>query len=163
MLQNTIDWYQGEIFEGKMILAFGLIVSIISFVLYFWGTTPYAKALFVPMLVLGVLLIGTGSGMVYKNSQTLLQITELYERNPAEFIQSEIERVKGFMYMYPSTLIASLIFFLVGILLLGFTKNMYLHATALALVVLSVSMITIDYFSKERANNYLERLKISPE
>ena len=146
MLENTINWYHGEIFEGKMILLFGVIIGIIGFILYFWGTTPYAKALFVPMLVLGVLLIATGSGMIYTNGKALTQIAEIYEKNPAEFIQSEIKRVEGFMYLYPTTLTASAVLFLVGVLLLAFTKNMYFHSSAVALVVLGVSLIAIDYF-----------------
>lgn len=158
MLENTINWYQGEIFEGKMILLFGIIISIIGFILHFWGTTPYAKALFVPMFVLGILLITTGSGMIFTNGKTITQIPELYEKNPVEFILSEIKRVEGFMYLYPTTLTASAVLFLVGVLLLGFTKNIYFHSSAVALVVLGVSLIAIDYFSKERATIYYKKL-----
>lgn len=159
MLENTLNWYHGEIFEGKMILLFGVMVGVLSFILHFWGTTPYAKALFIPMLVLSILLIATGSGMIYTNGKALAQIAEIYEKNPAEFVQSEIKRVEGFMYLYPTTLTVSAVLFLVGVLLLGFTKNMYFHSSALALVVLGVSLMAIDYFSKERAIIYYNQLQ----
>lgn len=159
MLEKTLDWYRGEVFEGQMILVLAVVVTLVALLCYFVGTTPYAKALLIPLLLLGLLFTGTSVGMITSNSKKMTEIVEQYEQDPEAFRVSELKRVEGFMYMYPTTLAVSTALFVLAVLMLAFTKNVYLHATSLALVVMSVSMIGIDYFSKERALMYKEQLQ----
>jgi hypothetical protein len=64
-IEHTVNWCTGEIFEGKMIAMFGITVIIISIAFWKTGTTPFAKAIVVPLLVVGLLsaTAGTGKGI----------------------------------------------------------------------------------------------------
>jgi hypothetical protein len=53
--QHTQKWYNGELFEGKMILFFGIIITIMSLLIWKYGTTPNAKSLIIPLLSVGLL------------------------------------------------------------------------------------------------------------
>lgn len=161
MLEHTLNWYRGEVFEGQMILVLAVVVTLVALLCYFVGTTPYAKALLIPFLLLGLLLTGTSLGMIIKNQKAQTEVVEQYEQDAEAFRATELKRVEGFMYMYPTTLAVSTPLFIIAVLMLALTKNVYLHATALALVVMSMSMIGIDYFSKERALIYQEHLQQS--
>ena len=44
MLKHSIEWCKGEIFEGKMILAFGILFLIITLCFWKFGLTVNAKA-----------------------------------------------------------------------------------------------------------------------
>ena len=63
--QNTQDWLKGELFEGTILLISGIILLIISLILWKFGSTPNAKALIIPIMVVGLLFIlGVGGFMV---------------------------------------------------------------------------------------------------
>ncbi|MDY3362944.1 manganese efflux pump [Riemerella anatipestifer] len=161
MIQNTINWYNGEIFEGKFILGFGFFLILTALLFYFLGNTPAAKALLIPMLVIGLFFSITGVNMIYSNGKQKQEIVKRYEQNPKEFINTEIKRVNDFQYLYPMSIAISLACFLIAIALLYFTQNIYLKAIAISLILFGMAFAVIDYFSKERATIYYEQLKSS--
>ncbi|MDY3338043.1 manganese efflux pump [Riemerella anatipestifer] len=161
MIQNTINWYNGEIFEGKFILGFGFFLILTALLFYFLGNTPAAKALLIPMLVIGLFFSITGVNMIYSNGKQKQEIVKRYEQNPKEFINTEIKRVNDFQYLYPMSIAISLACFLIAVALLYFTQNIYLKAIAISLILFGMAFAVIDYFSKERATIYYEQLKSS--
>jgi hypothetical protein len=54
VINDTTNWCKGEIFEGKMSLLFGVSVLIISLAYFKWGSTPAARAMFLPLLVIAI-------------------------------------------------------------------------------------------------------------
>ncbi|MEC5395123.1 manganese efflux pump [Bergeyella sp. RCAD1439] len=161
MIQNTINWYNGEIFEGKFILGFGFFLILTALLFYFLGNTPAAKALLIPMLIIGLFFSITGVNMIYSNGKQKQEIVKRYEQNPKEFINTEIKRVNDFQYLYPMSIAISLACFLIAVALLYFTQNIYLKAIAISLILFGMAFAVIDYFSKERATIYYEQLKSS--
>ncbi len=159
IMQNTIDWYNGEIFEGKFILAFGLFLILTALLFYFLGNTQAAKALLIPMLVIGIFFSITGANMIRSNGKQKQEVAKKYEQSPKEFINAEIKRVDDFQYLYPMSIAISLACFLIAIALLYFTQNVNLKAIAISLILFGMAFAVIDYFSKERATIYYEQLK----
>ena len=159
IMQNTINWYNGEIFEGKFILGFGLFLILTALLFYFLGNTPTAKALLIPMLVIGMFFSITGANMIRSNGKQKQEIAKKYEQNPKEFINAEIKRVDDFQYLYPMSIAISLACFLIAIALLYLTQNIHLKAIAISLILFGMAFAVIDYFSKERATIYYEQLK----
>ncbi|MBL7882202.1 MAG: manganese efflux pump [Chryseobacterium gambrini] len=159
ILQNTINWYNGEIFEGKFILAFGLFLILTALLFYFLGNTQAAKALLIPMLIIGIFFSITGANMIRSNGKQKQEVAKKYEQSPKEFINAEIKRVDDFQYLYPMSIAISLACFLIAIALLYFTQNVNLKAIAISLILFGMAFAVIDYFSKERATIYYEQLK----
>ena len=159
LIDYTNKWLADEIFEGKSILVAGLCLLVLAFVVWRIGTTEYARAILLPMLVVALLHIGIGAGMVVTNKQRIPQFTEQYQRQtPQEYIASENARVDGFMTIYPQVIIFAAVSFAVGIGLFAFCSKPWLRATALALIYLALSCLVIDYFSKERAVTYQQKI-----
>jgi hypothetical protein len=161
MLENTLHWYKGEVFEAKFILLFGVVTIALSLIFRYLGTTPYAKALFIPMLVTGLLFAISAGWGIYSNDKKAAVIEQRSQSDTKEFIASEKKRVEDFQWLYTFSLITSAICFVLALVFLGFTKNIYLHATAIALVWFGIAFMVIDYFSKERATIYYEQLTTS--
>jgi hypothetical protein len=158
MLENALHWYKGEVFEAKFILLFGVITIALSLVFRYGGTTPYARALFIPMLVVGLLFAISAGWGIYSNEKKAAAVEQRSQADTDEFIVSEKKRVEDFQWLYTFSLITSAVSFAVALIFLVFTKNIYLHATAIALVWFGIAFMVIDYFSKERATIYYEQL-----
>lgn len=154
MIQNTLNWYNGEIFEGRFIFGFGALLIISALLFYFYGSTPASKALLIPFIVIGVFFTITGINMNFSNAKKAEEAKEFYKANEASFIDAEIKRVEGFQYLYPMSIGISLVSFLVALGLLYFVKNIHWQAVAITLILFGTAFAVIDYFSKERALHY---------
>jgi membrane-bound ClpP family serine protease len=158
MIQHTLNWYNGEIFEAKFILGFGFFLVLIAALFYFIGSTPAAKAIVIPFLTLGILIVLMSVYGIQSNATKMQTLQAQYDSNAIQFQQDEIKRVEGFQYLYPMSIGISLVSFLVALGLLYFVKNIHWQAVAITLIFFGASFAVIDYFSKERAAIYYEQL-----
>jgi len=159
MIQNTLRWYEGEMFEGRFILAFGVLLIVSAFLFYFLGNTAAARALLTPFVVIGIFFSATGLTMNFSNAKKAEQAKQRYTADAKAFVDAEIIRVEGFQYLYPMSIGISLAVFLMALAFLYFSKNVHLHAIAMALILFGTAFAMIDYFSKERVNTYYESLR----
>lgn len=96
--------------------------------------------------------------MVFSNQKKITTVEQSFQENKSTFFQTEKIRVEDFQYLYPLSIVLSVVCFLAAAYFLGFTKNIYLHATAIALAWVGIAFMVIDYFSKERAAIYYQQL-----
>jgi hypothetical protein len=160
-IQNTISWYNGEIFEARFIVSFGVATIITGLLFYFLGNAPTAKALLIPLVAVGGIFVAIGANMNFSNQKKVAEVERIYAKNKAAFIEAEKKRVEDFQYLYPMSIGISLACFLIALGLLYFVKNVHWHAIAMALILFGAAFAVIDYFSKERATIYYETLKSS--
>jgi hypothetical protein len=153
-IEHTVNWCTGEIFEGKMIAVFGITVIIISIAFWKTGTTPFAKAIVVPLLVVGLLSVTVGTGMVINNNKRIVAYKAACQENPTAFIQSEKERTDDFIKWYPYTQYIMSAIIIAGIGCYIFLGGAWGRAIGLALILFGFSVLFIDHFSEERAEIY---------
>jgi hypothetical protein len=158
MIQHTLNWYNGEIFEAKFILSFGFILVLIAAIFYYMGSTPASKAIVIPFLTLGIVIVLMSGYGIYSNATKMQTLLAQFDKNPIQFQQDEIKRVEDFQYLYPMSIGISLVSFLVALGLLYFVRNIHGQAIAITLIFFGASFAVIDYFSKERASIYFEQL-----
>ncbi|MEN2400189.1 hypothetical protein GKZ90_0010395 [Flavobacterium sp. MC2016-06] len=153
-IKHTIQWCKGEIFEGKMVLLFGILFLIISLSFWKFGTTPNAKASIIPVLVVALLHIGTGVSMIINNRNRQNQYTVEFNANADNFKKSEIERTENFIKWYPKLRYFSLGLIITGFLLVALITTPMWRSIGLCIMITAFSLIIIDYFSEERAHHY---------
>lgn len=158
LLEHSIAWAKGEQFEGMCIAIGGVLSIFIAGLLWKYGATINAKSLTIPTLVFGILFTLMGSYMVYSNENRQTQFQQAYESNSEQFINSEKQRVEDFQFMYPTSLAISAVCFLITLIAFIWSKNPTFHAIGIMLSVFGLSLIIIDYFSKERASIYYEQI-----
>ena len=157
--QHTLNWFKGEIFEGQIIMASGIILVILSIIIRKFGTTPNAKSLFIPLLVVGLLFsIGIGS-MMLNYSKRMDLSKHAFQENPKEFIMAESKRIDDFQVLYKYSVGFAAVSFLLTIIAFGFLDNRHFQSICIALMIVSMSLIIIDHFSKERAKIYHIEIK----
>ena len=158
LVEYSVQWAKGESFEGMCITIAGILTLICSVLIWKFGTTVNAKALLIPALVLGILFSTMGSFMMYSNNKRITEFQNAYQTDSAAFIQNEKKRVEDFQFMYPTSLAISAVCFLITVLAFAYSKNSTFHAIGIALTVFGMSLIIIDYFSKERAQIYYDHI-----
>lgn len=154
LLKHTIQWCKGEIFEGKMVVLFGILFLIISLCFWKFGTTANAKATIFPLLIVALLHIGTGISMFINNTNRQNEYTTAFNSNQENFIKSEIARTENFIKWYPALRYFSLGLIFVGFLLVALLTIPTWRSIGLCIMLLAFSLIIIDYFSEERAHHY---------
>lgn len=158
MIEHTLNWYKGEIFEAKFILAFGVATILVATLFRYFGNTLNSKALFIPLLIVGLIFIAIGGSMGYSNQKSIRTIEQASKENIGEFVSAEKKRVEDFQYLYPLSLSISAVCFVIAVVFLGFMKNHHLHAIAIAITVFGFAFMVIDYFSKERSAIYYKQI-----
>jgi len=159
LIRHTITWTQGEIFEALLIGLFGVATVLAGAAFWTLGTTNAAKALFVPLLVVGLLFVLIGGASYVNNQRRIPKFEQAHAEDPATFMQAEKARVEGFQYMYTITMIVAAACLILASSLFWFSLNANLRAAGVALVVIGLAGLLIDFFSKERADTYYEAIQ----
>lgn len=153
-IQHTIHWIKGELFEAKLILAFGLLTTAAGFLFWKAGTTPNSKSLLIPLMVVGTIYASIGGGMLYSNPKRMIELPQSYRQDKEAFVKSEKKRVDDFQYGYKVSKIVATIFFFATVVIFWTTKNPTWMGIAIALTYFGLAGLVVDYFSQERADAY---------
>lgn len=158
--QHTQQWFNGELFEGKIIFISGILIIAASLLLWKFGSTPNAKSLVLPLLFVGLLFsVGVGS-MLISYPKRMHAAEQAYKENPEAFIAAEKKRVEDFQVLYKYSVIFAAVSFAITIIAFGFSNNRTFQSICIALSLVAFSLIIIDYFSKERAHLYYEEINL---
>lgn len=158
LIDYTINWIKGELFEAKLIVAFGVLTIIAGFLFWKIGTTAHAKALFIPLIVVGAIYSAIGGGMLYSNPKRMIELPQSYQQNKAEFAKSEKNRVDDFQYGYKISKIVATVFFALTLIIFWTTKNSTWMGIGIALSYFAIAGLVVDYFSQERADIYYNEI-----
>jgi len=153
-IKHALNWCNGEIFEGKMVALFGIVVVVISILFWKFGATPFAKAMFIPLLVVGLFYTAVGGTLIINNKKRIAEYQVAYKENPTEFVKSEKDRTESFIKWYPYTM-----YIMSGIIIIGLGSYMFWggawgRAIGLSSILLGFSTLFLDHFSEERAEVY---------
>ncbi|MEX1132985.1 MAG: hypothetical protein WEC15_07160 [Flavobacteriales bacterium] len=153
LIQHTIAWCKGEIFEGRIVLFVGLLVALAAFGFWKFGETPYARAAVLPVAVLAALMMVAGASMSVNNTRRIQAYTEAHTADPHAFAQAERERTDDFIAWYPRTRWIFLGVALVGMLLMTYGSPLW-RSIGMVLIGGALGVYVIDHFSEERALVY---------
>lgn len=156
--ENTTNWIKGELFESKLILAFGIATIVIGFFFWKMGNTAHAKVLFLPFLFTGLIYAAIGGNMLYSNQKRTTEMQVDYQKNPSYFMKNEKKRVEAFQYQYKISKAVATVFFLATILIFWFTKNPTWQGIGIGLSLFGLVGLVVDYFSEERASIYYHKI-----
>ena len=159
LIEHTVRWCQGEIFEGKMIVLAAIAVSLVGFSFWKFGTTEYAKSIFIPFLFVGVLLGGLGTTLITSNPKRIVTFQEAYNQDPIAFVKSEKIRTDAFISWYPKTLWILVVVGTLAMIGYGLTLRALPNSISLALLLVCFMGLMIDHFSKERAFVYAKEIE----
>jgi peptidoglycan/LPS O-acetylase OafA/YrhL len=151
---HTIAWCRGEIFEGRMFGLFGLVVLAASLAYWRLGTTPSARAMLIPLLVVATFALGTGVYLNLTNASRIPRYEEAAAADELAFAESEKRRTEDFIRWYPITMWSMSALILAGCLVFLLVPTPNGRAIGLSIVMFGLSVLFLDHFSEERAQIY---------
>ena len=158
LINHTITWVKGEIQEAIITASFGALIVLCGVLLWKFGTTPYARTLIVPLLVVGTIPLFMGVSGAISNNRSIPEYTARWEQNEQSFISAEKERVESFDEIFKYSYPAAVIFVIGGAILFFLVSSPNWKAISLAMMVLGLMVYFVDHFAAERADIYLEKI-----
>jgi len=158
LIRYSIEWVRGEILEMTLIAVAGATLVGSGVAISRLGTTPLAKSLLVPLVVLGLFYGAVGIAGYASNQRRIAAFELAHHDSPAAFARAEKARVEGFQYMYTVTNVVAPLAFAIAMVLFWRTLDPRARAAGLALVMFGLIGLSIDSFSKERADIYYARI-----
>jgi hypothetical protein len=153
-IEHSVAWRRGEIFEGRMMVLFGAVVTAVAAAFWRFGSTPAARTMFLPLLVVGALALVAGISMNFTNQSRIGAYRAAHAEDPVAFVRSERERTEAFIKWYPYTMFTFSFVALAGCAVFLWKPTPHGRAMGLALLTLSLGVLFIDHFSEERADGY---------
>lgn len=155
---HTLNWINGEILEGISFGIVGALIILASELLWKFGSSEAARALIMPMLMIGILLTSMSIAGVYNNYQRKFDYAELHQQSEQAFITQEKNRVENFMTWYKYTIGFGILLMITGTALFLLLSSHKVQAIALSMIFLGMAALYIDHFSKARAAIYLDQI-----
>jgi len=153
-IDHTVAWSKGEDLETILMTVAGVMTLGLAGAFWFFGTTPGAKAIVLPLAAIAAILIAFGIGTLIGSPARLDALIQAWQADPQAFVTAEKARVEGFVSLYRGTIIGAAIACAIAVLIFTLSLNLHLRSIAIALVLLSALGLIVDYFSKERADTY---------
>ena len=71
LIQHTLNWVKGEIVEATIMAIFGALIVTCGVLCWKFGNTPHAKALTIPLLIVGSIPLFMGVSGVITNKKSI--------------------------------------------------------------------------------------------
>lgn len=157
-IKHTIDWCRGEIIEGKIIVIYALTLIISSIFILPMAHISNSKFLIIPLLLSALIFLIVGGSLIFKNPQRMKVYQKAFLENSIEFIKSEKNRTDEFMSWYPKTAWGLIIISALALFTWIFVESVSIHYLCFVILLFCFSGLVIDYFSKARAQIYLDHI-----
>ena len=139
-LDHAFKWIDGELVAGGALVAFGLLLVGCGGLLWRFGESAAARAMVVPLLVMGGLIAALSAVGTLNNVCRIAEFREAYAVDPAAFVEQEVARVQGFMSWYVYTFVCASILIVAGATAFLIAGAPLWKSIGLALIVLGAKL-----------------------
>ena len=157
-IEHAVAWCRGEIFEGRMLALFGASVVAVALVFWKFGSTPSARAMFLPLVFVGAVALVVGISMNLSNRARIPAYRAAYDEDATGFIDSELQRTEAFIRWYPYTMYTFSVVILLGCAIFLWKPTPVGRAIGLATLLMGLGVLFLDHFSEERADAYHSKI-----
>lgn len=161
--ETIIKYYQGERNEASYLFILGLILLVITIIIWFnLNSNVMLKGLFYPILLLTILYIFAGGYNVWNNQKRIEKLPIEYKNDRQVFLNKEIQRFtapKGVNSWWLPLKVFWGLLLLMGLSITFLTKSDFIQGIAIGLIVWGCFGMIVDVFAHLRAKNYTFELK----
>ena len=157
LIKYTQEWVRGEVLQGKTMVAMGLLL-LIAVIFILKGDHQILRGTLIPLGLVLLILLGYGGFQIFGRPAHVTKVETIYLENQGEAINQEYSKAlkddktySRFKPIWAVLLVVSVILFFV------FTGN-YLKGLAIGLMVLFLSLLTLDTVLQDRLKIYLDGL-----
>ncbi len=155
------EWAKAEIIASFYFMFIGLLYALGSFCLWKIGEAPLSRALIIPLLVSGILLLGAGVGFYVSNKTKLNNFEMDYKSDPEKVINAELERTSSTIKTYENVALKIFpIIIIITALIASFTSNVNVKAIGIAIIAFFLVLVLLDSQALKRMQIYNRQLNV---
>lgn len=154
-------WTKAEIVSSMWFMFFGVVNILVAIGFWKFGNVEILKALILPLLIVGGLLLGAGISFYLSNSSRLSNIEKDYHNDISAWINSEFEKTESTIRTYEN--VALKIFpgiILVALLIIVFVAHIKVRAICIAIMVFLLTLVLLDSRALKRIKTYHKQLEL---
>ncbi len=156
------QWAKAEVVSSYIFMLFGISYLLASYAFGKWGNTELTKALVIPILVAGGLLLMAGIGFYFSNNTKLKNFESDYQKNPTEFVKSEIGRTEQTIKTYKNVALKVFPLFIgIALLCVVFLLNSLVKAICIAVAAFFFVLVLLDSQALKRMEHYHDKLVLT--
>jgi len=161
IIKTATEFAKAEIVSSIIFMFFGITYLLGSLGLWKFGQTSFTKALVIPILIAGVLLLCAGISFYLSNKSRIDNFEIEYKKNPNELINSEIVRTASTIKTYETVALKvfPIIIIIAGIIF-WFTSNPIVRAICIALIAFLFVLVLLDSQALKRMKAYNQQLEL---
>ena len=161
IITAATNWAKGEITSSLFFMLFGICYLVVAYVLTtIMGASQLTKALIVPMLIAGGLLVMAGMSFYFSNKSKLKNFESDYKANPTAVVKSELANTAKTMKTYENVALKvfpAIIF--IAVLISIFVDTPMVRAISIAVIAFLAVLVLLDSQALKRMKIYHEQLE----
>ncbi|MBD0404747.1 hypothetical protein [Flammeovirga sp. EKP202] len=157
LLEHTTIWAKGDIYQGKVMLCFG-ILFLIAAIIILRSNHELLKGTLIPISLAVVMLLGYGGFLTFTRNGHLTNVESVYNESPAKAIEQEFEKAKKDHEAYSKLKPVWAVLIVLSLGLFFIFKTDYLKGLSLGLVGLFFLALIIDTNLHFRLKPYFDVL-----
>lgn len=164
IIKAATEWAKAEVASSMIFMLFGLIYILGSIGFWKFGNTVLTKALVIPLLIAGGLLLSAGISFYLSNKSLLANFETDFNKNPVTVIEAESKRTASTINTYEK--VALKVFpaiILVSALAAFFISNPIIRVISIAIIAFLSVLVLLDSLALKRMKTYHHQLEIAKQ
>ncbi|NNK74515.1 MAG: hypothetical protein HKP42_00480 [Maribacter sp.] len=159
LLDHTTEWVKGEVFQGKIMLAIGILL-LIGGVAILKSDHEILKGTLIPLGLILLLILGYGAMQVFSRPGHVTKVSQVLAENPQDALEQEYNKAMKDDKIYSTLKIvwSILIVIAAGLYLLFPSSSHYLKGLAIGLIGLFLTVLVVDSVLHYRLSIYLKAI-----
>ena len=164
IVKAAINWAKAEIISSIFFMLFGVTYLLTAIGFWQLGNTPLTKALIIPTLTAGVLLLSAGISFYFSNKARLTSFETEYKTNASALIKSEIARTEKTINTYENVALKVFPAVVVTAALVAiFITTPIVKAISIAIIAFLSAIILLDSEALKRIKIYHRQLQLEED
>jgi len=157
LLSNTKAWVNGEVLQGKIMVAIGILV-LIAFIAVMRSQQPFLKGMLIPMGLLLVVTLGYGGFQIFGRPAHLMKVEQVYQDDPKNAQSMEYKKAVKDDKAYTTAKKVWPFLIVFSALCCYILVSPYLKGLSAGLIGLFLTTLIVDTILHHRLLVYLEYL-----
>lgn len=152
------NWAKGDAQQGRVMVGIGLIAAVAVYFIY-TNESSLINGMLIPAILLLPMNLGYGGFLAATRVKHGQSAIALYQKNPKEAIQQELEKAERDNKAYTMAKPIWLVLIVVSIILFFVFSNDYYKGLTIGLVIMFLTVYFIDSALHKRLQPYLNVLR----
>ncbi len=161
ILKAATVWAKAEMVSSIFFMFIGGVYILSAIGFWQLGNNALTKALIIPIMIVGALLLGAGISF-YNSSKSLLSSFETeYKTNPSSLIKSELDRTTRTIKTYEKAALKVFpLIIIIALLMVVFISKPTIRAIGIAIIAFLIVLVLLDSLALKRMKTYHQQLEL---